>query len=295
MLNEAVELFRSTRIADVEDRAFVLTAVGLPNEIVRQNEHFVLWVNAWAFSQARHHIESHSAESIVAQPAPSLPKAPLHPHAWIGSLFYIAVLMAVAGAVSSGVGPLNAFELGALDAGRVQEGELWRAWTALTLHLDIEHLVLNLGAGAWLGYLAGRRLGYGTAWMLIVVGAGLANLLEALGAPPMHRAVGASTAVFATLGLLSAYSWSERYNVPQPWALRWGPLVAGVILLGWTGSQGENTDIVAHVAGFAVAALIGAVAALPAVSHHVRRVPQWAGGLIAISLIAVSWALVLVR
>jgi hypothetical protein len=148
-----------------------------------------------------------------------------------------------------------------------------------------------LGAGIWLGYLAGRRLGYGIAWMLIVTGAGLANLIEGLGAPLTHRAVGASTAVFATLGLLAAYSWVERYHVPQPWALKWGPLVAGVILLGWAGSEGENTDLIAHVAGFTVAALLGAVAALPVIRAPLARMPQWVGGGIALGSIALAWGL----
>jgi rhomboid protease GluP len=293
MLDEAVELYRSTRVDECEDRAFVLTAVGLPNEIARDNDHFVLWVNAYAFAQARYHIEHHTAESLQAQqPVPVLPKPLVHAHAWIGSIVYTAVLLFVSGAIATGLGPLNAFELGDLDAARVQAGEWWRAWTALTLHLDIEHLVLNLGAGIWLGYLAGRRLGYGIAWMLIVTGAALANLLEALGAPPTHRAVGASTAVFAALGLMAAYAWVERYRVQQPWPLRWGPLVAGVILLGWTGSQGENTDVVAHVAGFFVAGLLGALAAWPAVAEHLKRIPQWAGGLVALGSMILAWSCV---
>jgi membrane associated rhomboid family serine protease len=290
MLNEAVELYRSTRAAECEDRAFVLTAVGLPNEIAVEDGQFVLWVNAWAFAQARHHIEHHTAETIAAKkPAVMLPKPFVHPHAWIGSIFYAAVLLFVSGALAKGVGPLNLFQLGDLDAARVQAGEWWRAWTALTLHLDIDHLALNLGAGVWLGLLAGRRLGYGLAWMLIVSGAALANLLEALGAPPTHRAVGASTAVFAALGLLAAYGWVERYHVPQPWAFRWGPLVAGIILLGWAGSQGENTDVFAHVAGFSVASLLGAAAALPFIRVPLQRIPQWLAAFIALGSIIAAW------
>jgi len=294
MLNEAVELFRSSRVAECEDRAFILTAVGLPHEVAAEGGQFVLWVNAWAFAQARHHIDRHTAENLARKPSPPFPKSFVHPHAWIGSIFYTAVLLFVSGAVAEGVGPLNLFQLGELDAARVQGGEWWRAWTALTLHLSIDHLALNLGAGIWLGYLAGRRLGYGLAWMLIVTGAALANLLEALGAVPSHRAVGASTAVFAALGLLAAYAWVERYRIPQPWAFRWGPLVAGVILLGWagagTGTEGDTTDVFAHVAGFTVAVLLGAFAALRIVRVSLQRIPQWLGGVIALGSIALAWS-----
>src|SRR5207248_923152 len=83
-------------------------------------------------------------------------------------------------------------------------------------------------AGVWFGYLAGRQMGVGTAWLLTVTGAALANLLEGLTGPPEHQAVGASTAVFAALGAMSAHSWRERLQLPQRWARRWGPLVAGV-------------------------------------------------------------------
>jgi len=104
--------------------------------------------------------------------------------------------------------------------------------------------------------------------------------------------VGASTAVFSALGAMSAYSWRERFALPQRWARRWGPLIAGVVLLGWTGAGGEGTDVdvVAHVGGFAVGALLGATAALPRCRRAIRRVPQWLAGAAALASIAIAWA-----
>ena len=162
-----------------------------------------------------------------------------------------------------------------LNAARVQSGQWWRAWTALTLHLDPGHLAANLGAGVWFGYLAARELGSGSSWFLIVNGAALANWLEAELGPATHRSVGASTAVFTALGMLAAHSWRTRFHLPQRWALRWAPLVAGVVLLGWLGSAGEGTDLVAHATGFIVGVLIGAAAALPGIKYTLERVPQW--------------------
>jgi membrane associated rhomboid family serine protease len=199
------------------------------------------------------------------------------------------VLLGVAWGLSNGLVRLDAFDLGELDAGRVQAGQWWRAWTALTLHLDGPHLAANLAAGVWFGYLAARQMGTGTAWLLTVTGAAIANLLEGLLGPPEHRAVGASTAVFSALGAMSAYSWRERFGLPQRWARRWGPLVAGVILLGWTGSAGEGTDLVAHLGGFAVGALLGATAALPRVQPPLQRLPQWLAGAAALGSIAIAW------
>ncbi|HSY45675.1 MAG TPA: rhomboid family intramembrane serine protease, partial [Steroidobacteraceae bacterium] len=233
-------------------------------------------------------------ESENRPPPPLPPPPPLYPYAWAGCAGYALVLLAVAWAVSSGAVRLDAFELGELDAARVQAGQWWRAWTALTLHLDGPHLAANLAAGTWFGYLAGRQMGSGTAWLLATTGAAIANLLEGLCGPPEHRAVGASTCVFSALGMMSAYSWRERFALPQRWARRWGPLVAGVILLGWTGSGGEgsdvNVDVVAHLGGFAAGALLGAAAALPRLQQRLRRVPQWLTGGAALASIVIAWS-----
>jgi membrane associated rhomboid family serine protease len=215
----------------------------------------------------------------------------VYAHAWVGCAIYVLVLVGVAWVLSNGLVRLDAFDLGELDAARVQAGEWWRAWTALTLHLDAPHLAANLGAGTWFGYLAARQMGSGTSWLITVTGAALANLLEGLLAPPEHRAVGASTAVFSALGAMSAYSWREHFALPQRWARRWGPLIAGVILLGWTGAGGEGTDVdvVAHLGGFAVGALLGANAALPRSRLVLQRVPQWLTGAAALASLAIAW------
>ena len=75
------------------------------------------------------------------------------------------------------------FDTGDLHVASMRSGQLWRAWTALTLHVDGAHLAANLAAGVWFGYLAARQIGVGRAWFLIVSGAALANLFEGLSGP----------------------------------------------------------------------------------------------------------------
>src|SRR5438270_302854 len=254
---------------------------------------FLLQVDVAQAELAVRHLAQYEAENRAPLPLPPPPS--LYPHAWIGCAAYVLVLLGVAWVLSNGLVRLDAFDQGVLDAARVQGGEWWRAWTALTLHLDGPHLAANLGAGVWFGYLAGRQMGVGTAWLLTVTGAALANLLEGLTGPPEHQAAGASTAVFAALGAMSAHSWRERLQLPQRWARRWGPLVAGVILLGWTGSAGEGTDPVAHVAGFAVGAALGALAALPVVRAALDRTPQWLTGAAALGSVAIAWSCALLE
>jgi membrane associated rhomboid family serine protease len=282
-----VTVFRSPRRRDCEERLLVLTAVGISAQLAFDGQ-CIIEVALEEEQAARTQLLQYEAENRPPPPAPPPPR--LHPHAWVGCALYVAVLVGVAFALAYGLGPLDAFDRGELDAARMQAGQWWRAWTALTLHLDAAHLVANLGAGVWFGYLASRQLGGGLAWLLTVTGGAVANLLEGLYGPPEHRAVGASTAVFAALGIMAAYSWRERLALPQRWARRWGPLVAGVALLGWTGSGGEDTDLVGHVAGFVVGTLLGAVAAVPRVQALTRRVPQWLCGFAALASVALAWA-----
>jgi len=77
-------------------------------------------------------------------------------------------------------------------------------------------------------------------------------------------------------------------------------LVAGVILLGWTGSGGGsqegqgpenagNVDLVGHLAGFVVGLLLGAIAALPWCRRVLDRTPQWLAGGVAMASLAIAW------
>ena len=68
-----------------------------------------------------------------------------------------------------------------------------------------------------------------------------------------------------------------------------------MILLGWTGSAGEGTDVVAHLGGFAVGALLGATAALPRVRALLQRVPQLLSGAVALASLALAWGCALWR
>jgi len=285
----AVEIFRSFRRSACDERGLVLHAVGIDSRIVWLGPTWALLVPAGAYEEALAQLAVYERENPPRR-APSAAE-PTHRGAWSGSLAYAAVLLLVGYLAGGYAFGRDWLESGALVAASARSGEWWRAVTALTLHLDVGHLLANLGFGTVFGLLAGQLLGPGVAWATVLVAASAANLCNSLLQPATHSSVGASTAVFATLGLLSAYAWRRRRDAGDRWAYRWAPLVAGVILLGFTGAGGERTDVLAHLTGFFMGGIAGLL-------HATWRVPrgssaQAVAAAASLTAIAGAWVLAL--
>jgi membrane associated rhomboid family serine protease len=148
-------------------------------------------------------------------------------------------------------------EAGSAIAGRILDGDWWRIVTSLTLHRDVAHLLGNLTIGGVFVFLLCRELGSGLAWSLILAAGSLGNLVNALVQPASHNSVGASTAVFGTVGILASLSAVRyRHHLRQRRAL---PVAAALALLVLLGSEGKNTDLGAHLFGFIAGTLLGFV------------------------------------
>lgn len=149
---------------------------------------------------------------------------------------------------------------GSARAGLILGGDWWRIVTSLTLHSDVSHLLGNLSIGGVFVFLLCRELGSGLAWSLILAAGGLGNLANALVQPASHNSVGASTAVFGTVGILAATSAvRHRHYLQRRWGL---PVAAAMSLLVVLGSEGKNTDLGAHFFGFVAGIPIGLLAEL---------------------------------
>lgn len=264
----------------------MLHAVGIASQTAWNGEAWALYVAAADESAATAQLRRYDHENPPrGRPAPP---EPLHRGAWLGSLAYAGIVLLVGFLAGGSAFNADWFEVGALRTEPVRSGEFWRAVTALTLHVDVGHLLSNLGFGTVFGLLAGQLLGPGVAWGSVLAAAAAANLLNAGIQPEMHASVGASTAVFATLGLLAAYAWRRRSGASERRAYRWAPLVAGVFLLAFTGAGGEHTDVLAHLTGFAMGALAGVLhAAWPAPRGAAAQV---LAGSASIAIVAAAWA-----
>jgi rhomboid protease GluP len=283
---EYLTVYRSHWRPSCGERAFMLHAVGIDSQLAWDGGYWLLQVQAADVAEAAVQLRRYDRENPPRR-RPEEPE-PLHRGAWLGSVGYAGVMLLVG--FLAGTSAFNAdwLDVGALRALPVRAGEAWRIVTALTLHLDVGHLLANLGFGTVFGLLAGQLLGPGVAWASILAAAAAANWLNACIQPELHASVGASTAVFATLGLLAGYEWRRRSRAPERRAYRWAPIFAGVFLLAFTGVGGENTDVLAHLTGFASGAVAG-------VAHATWRSPrgrlaQVLAGLAAIALVAAAWA-----
>jgi membrane associated rhomboid family serine protease len=165
--------------------------------------------------------------------------------------------------------------------------------TGLTLHADLSHLLGNLGFGVLFGLMVSQLFGAGLGWLAILAAGAGGNLLNAMLHGPGHTAVGASTALFGAVGILSAYIWRRH---PIPWRggiRRFAPLSGGLLLLVFLGTTGERTDIGAHLSGFLAGCLVGLLLAawdgrLPGGGRA-----QWAYGLTALGTVLLAWVLAL--
>jgi len=253
-----VEVFWSYLVTECDQRAFVLKAVGIEHVVTRDDNRFVLLVPEQFVEAALEHLQVYEEES---RPKPPPPPLRLHERAWAGSLVYAIVMLGIAYASNADVAGFDWYESGALRHSAITQGEWWRIVTALTLHADVAHILGNLAFGIPYGYFASQLLGGGRAWASILVAAAFANFLDAALMPVQQSSIGASTAVFAMLGIVGAYAWQRGQSRFNRWAHRWAPLVAAVALLAMTGVGDERTDVVAHLAGFGVGAGMGLVQA----------------------------------
>ena len=140
-------------------------------------------------------------------------------------------------------------------------GEPWRAVTALTLHVDLLHVLGNAIATALLLPPIVRRLGPGIGLALVLLAGAAANLLGAWVQGPQHVAVGASTATFGALGILAALRLGSPWPAGQARGRRWIVPVTSVLLLAMLGT-GPGTDVTAHALGLVAGAALGLVAAM---------------------------------
>ena len=261
--DDLMEVGNYATFAAGSERGLVVLAMGEPYWLEPSAGGYRLLVEPRIFERARDQIAGFERESIGWPPrldwesAPTREAYTLTPLLWamaVSALFHVQGEWA---AIT---------ERGAMDAQAVFEhGEWWRLATALFLHADAGHLISNALIGILVFTAVISTIGEWLGWLLLAGASLTGNLvIAALIYPAPYRSLGASTAIFAGIGLLTgrAIGAMRHTTHPRRWRATLVPFAAGLALLGLYGAGGLHTDVGAHVTGFLAGLGFGILAAL---------------------------------
>lgn len=288
-----VVVMRSRNREPCTDGRLVLQAIGIESDLVFIDGWWSLMVAEGELSRAADELAAYRRENLSRKPRPAI-RVPVISSGRLGLLAYIAVLVAVAVLANGYAFGMDWFDAGVMQAQAVRSGEWWRTVTALTLHGDAGHLTANLVFGIIFGLFSAQALGGGLAWCGILLAGALGNGLNALIQQPGHSSLGASTAVFAALAIVVAHSMRYWGLLAGGTLRRWSPLVGGILLLAYTGTGGERTDVAAHLTGFVAGLLVGWIGSrLPEAALRSTRL-QATAAVSALLLLVTSWFVALI-
>jgi membrane associated rhomboid family serine protease len=230
----------------------VILAMGRSCWTVPSERGWRLLVEPDALDHALYQLSCYDRESH-GWPPPPVPPPPVRGRMDFVPSLLLAATLAGCHWAQLRLGPALA-DLGCMDGrGFWERRELWRPLTALFLHADLAHLAANGISGLFIFASLTTAFSRGRAWLLLLGCSLVANVATSLlywGTE--YRSLGASTAVFAALGLLTGAALREarRPGGRLAWRRMVTPLASGLGLLGLFGSGGCQTDLAAHLCGF---------------------------------------------
>ncbi|MFT4709258.1 MAG: rhomboid protease GluP [Planctomycetota bacterium] len=287
-----IEVHRSTGQRAAAEAGLVLQARQIEHRLGRtQDGLWMIHVEEGDARFANAELAHYGAENRNWPPAMRMHEAKTG--AWMGSAWYFMLLLAFFAFQTDGGGQ---WRLGVANAAAILDGDWWLAFSALLLHADVMHLVSNLVFGAGFGFLVAAELGSGPAWLGILLAGGMGNLTNAflfkIGLDQEHHSLGASTSVFAAVGMLSVLSFAMGRKSADSFLRKIAPLVFGVVLLGMYGLGDERTDVSAHFLGFLWGCVFGGLGYL--VKHRlnesIAKTCAFATGLLTLLVVVLTWA-----
>lgn len=244
------------------DHGLVVLAMGESYCLVPSAAGYRLLVEPTALDAVREQLACYERESAGWPPRPVAEELPTRSSGLPASLAWAVVVLAVF--CCQHEWPERLEDAGALDSQAVfDRGEWWRPGTALFLHANLGHLVSNLFSGIFVFAAVGSTMGRRRGWLLLAIASVAGNLaIAGLNYPGPYESIGASTAVFAGLGLLTGRA-IDGLRRTHRWRALFVALAAGLTLLGLYGAGGAHTDVGAHATGFAAGLVLGFAAARP--------------------------------
>ncbi len=237
--------------------SLVLASKNIPFQLVRQRGVTLLFVPPLRYQQACRELYAFLCEPPLRPKPPEANGTPdLRP------IFTVLVALALWHALrigwwgGLGQSPEQWLAAGALDADKLFAGQWFRGVTALTLHADALHLLGNCVFGGIALFALALRIGALNAVSLSFYAGVLGNLSAAFPrAGTGYSSIGASTALFGTMGILCGLAISMRDT--HGWRGVLFPLAAGLAWLAFLGTEGVRVDIWSHITGLFSGLLLG--------------------------------------
>jgi membrane associated rhomboid family serine protease len=244
--------------AEAAEYGLVVLALGHPYWLLDGRDGFRLMIEREAAERAQAHLAAYARERTRWPPPPITDPWRPRKSDLLTPLFWAAAILAVFEFKSKSP---SWVEGGALDAHALFErGEWWRPVTALFLHADAAHVISNALSGLLVFSAVISTLGRLRGWSFLLLAGALGNIaVAAINFPTPYSSVGASTAIFAGVGLLSgrAIRVAWRSTHPHRWRAMFAPFAAGAIVLALYGAGGQRVDVGAHLTGFLAGLLLG--------------------------------------
>ena len=289
-----IEVFRAARPKRARERELVLQAMGIRSLTFTLGAETVITVEPADAERALRELALYESENRGWPRPEQLPEVLSEGGA--GVTIWCVLLIAMFMIEAQRALGLDWWSNGMISTARVRDGEWWRVVTSLTLHADLVHLASNVVFGALFVGIVCQLLGTGLALSSVLAAGALGNALNVTFQSPEFTAIGASTAVFAAIGILGGNRWSRRRQLKSGLVSGMVPLMAAVFLLGYLGmnpgnAQDGRVDVLGHLAGFLVGLVVGVLHA----RHETRPGPNAQIALTgaALGTLALCWWLAL--
>lgn len=225
----------------------ILTSQNIETRVERVNNLFNIFVNKSDMEKSCTMVEAYYKENRFFRLKQQLQKIPIssfksYPAFCIMGLFWLIHAACIHYQVHEAM--ILRYGSSALF---ILQGETYRAVTALFLHSDARHLAGNMAGMLIFGAPFISLSGFGVGPFMLLFAGTLGNLFNAHFYQSAHLSIGASTAIMAAAGLLVAFQVTQKEK--QLRLNNLAPVFAGAVLIAMF-SQGERTDVWAHVFGF---------------------------------------------
>lgn len=250
-------------LAEANDHGLVALSMGEDCRVDHAGDEdaYVLQVETPASPRLERELDEFSQEMATTRDRSFSDNGKLYPAGWTWYFAWMVLLLVVFRWQGLSDTSYDRYVSSSLDM--IDSNQWWRPFTSLFLHADLPHLAGNLLTGIGFTVFVARTFGAWKAWFLIFLCGTLGNAWNCwLQYPEEFHSLGASTAVFAALGLLSGSGFVESWRMRPHWT--WpkvaAPVLAGFVLLGMLGTgKDPQTDVLGHVCGFITGMGAGAI------------------------------------